>query len=67
MKKQSVQEIKAMADEVRILSLNEVKALPNMLGRIASSMVAANGFYTYNETHTGKKIFIELKKGADHV
>ena len=56
-KKMTIQEIMAMADEVRHLSMDEMKALPNMLGKIAPVQVAANGFYSYTNENN-KKICI---------
>lgn len=45
-------------DETRTMTLDEVRALPGMLGRIASVMVERHGSYGYTDTATGRKILI---------
>jgi hypothetical protein len=54
-------EIRNSADAVKELTIEQVKSLPNMLGRIASAMVSANGFYAYTDLNTRKKVLIVLK------
>lgn len=51
-------EIREQADEIRTLTVEEAKKLPNMLGAIASQMLQHTGFYTYHETENNKKILL---------
>lgn len=63
MKNPSKNEIKAMADEVKMMTIAEIEALPNMLGKIASMECRNHGFYSFNHTKADGakvKIFIEL-------
>lgn len=48
-------------EEVWELSLDEVKALPGFLGKIAYPFVKENGFYSFNNTTTGKRTLIRKK------
>ena len=41
--------IRKQADEIHEMTMDEVKRLPNMQGRIASAMVDSHGFYTYKQ------------------
>lgn len=45
-------------DETRIMTLDEVRALPGLLGRVAAIMVERKGWYGYTDTATGRKILI---------
>jgi hypothetical protein len=49
-------------DETRTLTLDEAKALPGLLGRIASARLARHGEYGYTEMASGRKILITLRK-----
>ena len=51
----------AMADKVIEMTMAQIKALPNMLGIIASSMAAEYGFYGYNDVSANQKVCIVLK------
>ena len=51
--------IRKQADEIHEMTMDEVKRLPNMQGRIASAMVDAHGFYTYKQ---GGKRHLIIKK-----
>lgn len=58
MKKIIKEQAIAMADEVKYLSMNEIKALPNMLGAIAPSQVNVYGYYAYHNSTSDKNICI---------
>lgn len=53
------QQIKDIADEVKTMTIEDAKKLPNMLGFIAPIELQKNGFYAYTVNKT-KKVFIEL-------
>ena len=48
--------IKDEADEIRTLTIEEAKKLPNMLGVFASQMLEHTGFYTF--TQDNKKVLL---------
>lgn len=57
-KGQTKEQMIAAADEVQELTIDQVKALPGILGRIAAAMVEAHGAYGYVDTGTNRKIAI---------
>lgn len=57
-KGQTKEQMIAAADEVQELTLAQVKALPGILGRIASVMVEAHGAYGYVDIRTNRKVAI---------
>lgn len=50
------------ADETRTLTMDEAKALPGLLGRIASAMLARHGVYGYTNATTGRTVLLRLAK-----
>ncbi len=54
------EQARAEADDVREVTLEEAKALPGMLGRIADVMLRQNGWYGYR-TDDGQKHMLVLK------
>ncbi|MCX7335504.1 MAG: hypothetical protein NTV85_28650 [Hyphomicrobiales bacterium] len=51
----------AQADEIRYMTMNEVRALPGLLGRVASAMTQHHGSYGFVDSQTGRKVCIVLK------
>lgn len=47
-------------DETRTLTMAEAEALPGMLGKIASAMLAHRGEYGYTDADTGRKVLLRL-------
>lgn len=52
----------SMADEIQEMSMDEMKALPGFLGKLAPVQVQYNGFYAYHNTTRDLKICIVEKK-----
>ena len=48
------------ADIVEYMTIDEVRDLPNVLGKIATAMCLEYGFYAYTNTTTNKKVYIML-------
>lgn len=55
--------IREQADETRELTIAEAKALPGLLGIIASAMLKAHGFYGYTDVANGgaRKVLLIAK------
>jgi hypothetical protein len=49
------------ADEVREMTLAEMRALPGLLGPIAGARAAVDGFYGFRDTSTGRKILLVVR------
>lgn len=49
-------------DEERVLTLDEAKALPGFLGRIAPAMLQHHGVYGYTEHPSGRKVLLRLAR-----
>lgn len=62
MTKYAKQAMASKVDEEHVLTLDEVKALPGMIGRIASAMVAHHGVYTYQLMPSGRLVRIVLAR-----
>ena len=60
-KKLTSEQIKAMADEIRTITIEEASALPGFLGRIIPVELREYGYATRTSPETGKKIFYQLK------
>jgi len=54
----TVSQIKAMADEVVKITLEEAKAMPGFYGRLWPTQLEMNGFVDVKQN--GKKMFYEL-------
>jgi hypothetical protein len=48
-------------DDTRTLTLDEARALPGMLGRIAPLMLAAHGRYGYRDAATGRTVLLVVR------
>ena len=46
----------------RTVTIDEAKALPGLLGRIAVAMLTRKGEYTYTDTATGRKVLLRLAR-----
>jgi len=57
-KKMTREQIKAMADEVRALTMDEAAKQPGLWGKILPAMFREVGYET--ATINGKKVFFEL-------
>ena len=55
-----MEKIKAIADEVRTITIDEAKKLPGLLGFVAAIELKKSGFYAYTNTTTNKKVFLAL-------
>jgi hypothetical protein len=51
----------AGADEIRHMTIDEVRALPGMLGRVATAVVQHRGSYGFVDVTTGRKVCIVLR------
>jgi hypothetical protein len=49
------------ADRTEYLTIDEARALPGLLGRIAGAMLAAHGEYRYTNTETGELVALVRK------
>jgi hypothetical protein len=49
-------------DETRTLTIEEARALPGMLGRIASVMLERKGEYGFTDAATGRKVLLRLAR-----
>lgn len=59
-KKQTVAEIKAMADKIIGLTMDEAEALPGFFGKIIPCHLREVGYYTRLDPETNEKVFYEL-------
>lgn len=48
--------VRAQADVTKVMTADEAKDLPGMIGRIAPPMMEAHGFYSY--TQNGQKVLV---------
>jgi hypothetical protein len=48
------------ADEVRTVTMEEARALPGLLGQIASAMLTAHGVYGFTDSATNRRILLKL-------
>lgn len=48
-------------DETRTLTLDEAKALPGLLGKVAPAMLARHGVYAFTDTASGRKVVLRLR------
>mgnify|MGYP007100091450 CR=1 FL=1 len=62
MKAQSVTDIKAMADKVISVTMDQAAAFPGFLGKIIPCHLREVGYYTRTDPDTMQKIFYELAK-----
>lgn len=53
-------EIEVLANERREITLDEAKALPGMLGRLAVTFLGRRGWYGYTEIATGRTVLLIL-------
>lgn len=58
-KKAKTSRVKSMADEIRVISINEATELPGLLGKVVSMDLREKGFCTL--LLDDKKVFYELK------
>lgn len=45
-----------------LLTMDQARALPGMLGRIAPPVLKQHGYYSYTEMPSGRKILLELEQ-----
>ena len=57
-----IRAIKDDADDIRPITLDEARRLPDLLGRIAPAMLRAHGYYAV--TIGDRKVFYELKEAV---
>jgi len=57
-------QIKAMADKVITLSMDEAASLPGFFGKIIPVHLREVGYYTRTDPKTMQKVFYELKRSA---
>jgi hypothetical protein len=58
----TLHEIEAIADERREITLDQAKALPGLLGRLATTLLGLRGWYGYTDVRSGHTILLVLAR-----